>query len=204
MSKNTQECNENKDEENEKESIKVKIERYWKKFFPSIEIALLIVGGIISYLGIMQGYSYRSTIGAFMISMWYMLIPTQDMEKKGVNLIFFGCNFLISAVVIWIIVQSVQYFYFEADSKMVKDIFFCLLDVLAISYLAYMLNKIIKYFLQIIHNIHDKLFKPVKEGTSTLKKIIEYVTTFIAAVTALGTSIVSLAVVAKNVIEIFQ
>lgn len=53
MSKNTQECNENKDEENEKESIKVKIERYWKKFFPSIEIALLIVGGIISYLGIM-------------------------------------------------------------------------------------------------------------------------------------------------------
>lgn len=32
MSKNTQECNENKDEENEKESIKVKIERYWKNF----------------------------------------------------------------------------------------------------------------------------------------------------------------------------
>ncbi len=165
-------------------------------FFSSILIMLLSQAGD-------QEVESRAFIGVGMFYMSFGLFPLISMEKKGEILEFFGnhsCLFFISCFSLY---RSLLFY----DNHWNGGTFGC--ELLAafefcffMSYIAYIFVGFVKAIIYLISKLKNRIFsESTKENCSAAKKIIEGITAFILALSAMALSISTLIATMKSFIN---
>ncbi|MBQ9895499.1 MAG: hypothetical protein IJM38_08965 [Ruminococcus sp.] len=165
-------------------------------FFSSILIMLLSQAGD-------QEAESRAVIGGGMFYVSFVLFPLISMEKKGEILEFFGKHIFLFFISLLSLYHSLLFY----DNHWNGGAFGC--ELLAaiellifMSWTVYIFVGFVKACIYVISKLKSHIFsESAKENYSSAKKIIEGITAFILALSAMALSISTLIATMKSFIN---
>lgn len=165
-------------------------------FFSSIVIMLFSQAGG-------QGAKSRAVIGGIMFYASFFLFPLISMEKKGEILDFFGKHSVLFLISFFSLYRSLLFY----NNHLNGGTFGCeLLAAIGLlifmSWTVYIFVCFVKTCIYVISKLKCLIFsESAKENYSSVKKIIEGITAFILALSAMALSISTLVATMKSFIN---